>query len=208
MKRLFYIVMLMVLLFGCGVKKDVVVEKQGADTKVLAQRAKTDELARQNTIQIDDFSREWMKHYSGHYVLDYQNNIHGQKMPGDSITADSLVLTENGYYYIYKKGTLVEYGRFNIKNHVNFKYCTEQYKLDMIKGELTNEIERIEQEMNNPDAFVMDWFSYYRDYHRYWVVYRHNENTNKNELEILLDIYNDCIRLHWPGSNFIKWIER
>ena len=208
MKKIFYIGLLSVLLFGCGVKKGVVTEKQGADTKVLAQRTKTDELARQNTIQINDFGRGWMKHYSGHYVLDYQNNIRGQKMHGDSITADSLVLTENVYYYTYKKGAMVEYGRFNIRKDTNFKICTEQYKLDLTTGELTNEIEHIEREMYDPGTFVMDLFSYYRDYHRYWIVYRHNANTNKNELEILLDIYNDCFRLQWPSSNQIKWIER
>ena len=164
MKKIFYIALLAGLLFGCGVKKGVVSEKQGADTKVLAQRAETDELARQNTILPEKINSAWIKQFAGQYVL----YLSDQQMPMDSISADSLVLTDNNFYYTYKQGVMVEYGRFNIRKSTS-----------------------------DARAFVMDWFSCYRDYHCCPVVYRHNTNAHKAELTITS-----------PENHETKWIAR
>jgi hypothetical protein len=198
-RNLLCLVGIVLVLCSCGVKKPISLE----------QRIASGEFAWMDTMQIDTTSRAWIKYYSGTYILDHQNNLHGYKMHGDSITADSLVLTEQGYYYKYKNDSLVDFGRFNVRNRAGFKICVEQYKLDFTKGEVTNEIERIEKEISGEDgAFLMDWYSYTRDYHCFWTTCRHNINSSKQELEIIVDIHNDCLRFQWPGSNQIVWITK
>ena len=167
-KKITYIAMLAVLLCSCGVKKGAVSEWKGLDAKVIAERATMDALARKNTILPENVNHAWLKQFSGQYVLA------NQQMPVDSIAADSLVLTENGYYYTYKQGEKVEYGRFNIR-----------------------------QNASDPEKFLMDWFSCYRDYHCYLVLYRANEH-NKSELEFIWTD-NDI----WTDNTYTTtWIER
>ena len=198
MKRFLYIALIVPLcLASCGSKKSLSYGQPAAANVFYP-----------NTFHLDAACSEQVKHYAGNYILDHQNNIHGQKMPEDSVTADRLVLTDNGYYYKYKNDSLVDYGRFNVRNHARFKICVEQYKLDAAKGELTDKIERIEKEIGDPAEVLTDWYSYTRDYHCLWTARRYNNNSNKWELEFIVDIHNDCLRYQWPGSNKIKWVQK
>ena len=200
----YYLFFLLVLLVSCGVKKNVA-DNQEPVASTLEQRIASGEFAWLDTLQIETTNSVLQKKYSGNYILDHQNKLYGKKMFGDSIIGDSLILTTHGYYYKYKNDSLVDFGRFDVRNNVRFKICVEQNKLDLSTGELTDEIERVEKEIYGQGESLMDWYSYTHDYHCFWTVCRYNNNTNRQELEIIVDIYNDCLRFQGAGSNVIKW---
>ena len=201
-------ILLLILAFSlssCGVKKNAVQkEQQTAAPLSLEQRVASGEFAWLDTIQNETTNSVWVKNISGNYILSHPNMLHGQKMYGDPMIADSLVITTNGYYYKYNNDSLVDFGRFNVRNHIHFKVCVEQFKVDLVKGEQTNEIERVETEIYNPGEFLTDWYSYTHDYHCFWTICRQN-NPNRQELEIIVDINNDCVSLIRPENNMIKW---
>ncbi len=195
MKKILSIGIFFFLLAGCGAKKNVAVSSQELAVSTLEQRIAAGEFAWLDTIQIDTTSI-WVKYFSGHYILSHQNSIHGQRIGEEPIKIDSLVLLSTGYYGKYKKDSLVEYGRYAVRNRSSFKLCVEQYKIDWETGTLTNEIERVEKEYPEKDVFLMDFYSCYRDYHCYWISSVHHYDPYWKELTIILDIHNDCLKLH------------
>ena len=112
-RHLHSILIVVLLLAACGVKREMVSTEQEAvevqRALTLEQRVETGEFAWLDTIQIDTAS-VWMKYYSGYYVLEHQNDLDGNKVPYHSILADSLVMKSSGYYWKYKKDSLVDYG--------------------------------------------------------------------------------------------------
>ena len=204
-KLLIFIAICVVVLPSCGAKKNVATGDQEPAASTLEQRIAAGEFAWLDTIHMDTTSSAWVKKYSGNYILSHKNMLHGQKMYGDSILIDSLVLTPNGYYYKYSKDSLADFGRFSVRKVTHFKVCVEQYKVDLVKGEQTDEIERIETEIYNQGEFLTDWYSFTRDFHCFWTVRRYNTNSHRWELEIVMDVQNECIRYLLPGNNTIKW---
>ena len=201
---------------ACGVKKNATVEvnaakatqpatTEQAETATemsLAQRVASGEFAWLDTIQVDTTSA-CSKSIFGHYILYYQDGFYRQRIGDNSNITDSLILTSNGYYYRYKKDSLVEYGRYMVRNHCNFQLCIEQYKVDLDTGTVTNEIERVEKEEK---GILMDFYNYNNDYHCYWVTYSHHPNPSWKELTLILDIHNDCLKFHnESGNSEIKW---
>ncbi|MBQ3673148.1 MAG: hypothetical protein II928_01595 [Paludibacteraceae bacterium] len=201
---------------ACGVKKNATVEvnaakatqpatTEQAETATemsLAQRVASGEFAWLDTIQVDTTSA-CSKSIFGHYILYYQDGFYRQRIGDNSNITDSLILTSNGYYYRYKKDSLVEYGRYMVRNHCNFQLCIEQYKVDWDTGTVTNEIERVEKEEK---GILMDFYNYNNDYHCYWVTYSHHPNPSWKELTLILDIHNDCLKFHnESGNSEIKW---
>ncbi len=212
-RHLHSILIVVLLLAACGVKREVVsteqevVEVQRALT--LEQRVETGEFAWLDTIQIDTAS-VWMKYYSGYYVLEHQNDLDGNKVPYHSILADSLVMKSSGYYWKYKKDSLVDYGRFRVQNHAKQMICWEQRKVDFAKGILTDELERhpIELESSFIESYSCD-----KSNHCYWVRCNHHAYDftsvpNRQYLEIYMDIFSDCFHSQRHGSNEIVWVIR
>lgn len=225
------ILFLLLLLASCGVKRVAVPSQEPAVEKVdqvaetvaeqlvenasngalsLEYRIAAGEFAWLDTIQIDTAS-VWMKYYSGYYVLEHQNDLDGNKVPYHSILADSLVMKSSGYYWKYKKDSLVDYGRFRVQNHAKQMICWEQRKVDFAKGILTDELEQHPIEMES--SFV-DCFSYDESCHRYWVRCNHGDNSfvsrinSRQQLIILMDVDKDCFRSHCRGCNEREWVIR
>lgn len=111
--------MLAGLLFGCGVKKDVVVEKQEADTRSLEQRIADGEFA-----WLDTIPNRQSQNIVGPYKLFYQKGIEKNRMPYNDVFADSLVFTDSGYYKKYKSNLLVDYGRYSTQDVDTIMICT------------------------------------------------------------------------------------
>ena len=224
------ILFLLLLLASCGVKRVAVPSQEPAVEKVdqvaetvaeqlvenasngalsLEQRIAAGEFAWLDTIQIDTAS-VWMKYYSGYYVLEHQNDLDGNKVPYHSILADSLVMKSSGYYWKYKKDSLVDYGRFRVQNHAKQMICWEQRKVDFAKGILTDELERhtIELESSFIESYSCD-----KSNHCYWVRCNHHAYDftsvpNRQYLEIYMDIFSDCFHSQRHGSNEIVWVIR
>ena len=215
------ILFLILLLASCGVKRDVVSqpEQDGMVDKTvvsvasedvalsLEQRIAAGEFAWLDTIAIDT-SGVWMNYCSGHYVLAHQNDSIGGRLPLDVIPADSLVMNSRGYYWKYKNDSLVDYGRYRVWNYAKRTICWEQYRVDMEKGVLTNELERhpIELESSFIESYSCD-----KSNHCYWVRCNHHAYDftsvpNRQYLEIYMDIFSDCFHSQRPGSNEIVWV--
>ncbi len=212
-RHLHSILIVVLLLAACGVKREVVSTEQEAvevqRALTLEQRVETGEFAWLDTIQIDTAS-VWMKYYSGYYVLEHQNDLDGNKVPYHSILADSLVMKSSGYYWKYKKDSLVDYGRFRVQNHAKQMICWEQRKVDFAKGILTDELERhpIELESSFIESYSCD-----KSNHCYWVRCNHHAYDftsvpNRQYLEIYMDIFSDCFHSQRHGSNEIVWVIR
>lgn len=194
MKKVFYIGLLATLLFGCGVKKPLSLE----------QRIASGEFAWLDTLQIDTGN---LLLFSGTYHLAYQNDLYGQKITGKDVLADSLILLPDGFYRLYKNGSLVDYGKYNVSQYQRaIKICMEQYKTDPQTMMYTDEIISYDGWWGvwGESQIYFTFISYNTIKTTYLGLYSYSNNLR---FELHFDVkMGDCYHYQWSGSNQIEWI--
>ena len=170
-------------LSACGVKKNATAEVNAAKAtlpatteqaetamdKSLEQRAADGEFAWLDRIKLGDSDTSKMVKCSGHYSLDKQYDSCGEILDRKLVEADSLVLTQDGYYYKYKETQLVDFGRYSVRKGVYkiclaFKYSEEDKKQ---YPELTRE--QVEYDIRGFGDMVFDMYSYINTHKAYWI---------------------------------------
>ena len=191
-------------LCSCGVKKNAVTEKRGVDTQSLEERVAADEFVWMDTIPVDT---EYIQKLSGTYLLAYHNDLYGKKIADKDVLADSLILLPNGYYYKYKKDSLVDYGKYNVSQYQRaIKICMEQYKTDPQTMMYTDEIISYDGYWGvwGGSQIYFTFISYNTTKTTYLGLYSYSNNLR---FELHFDVkMGDCYHYQWQGSNQIEWI--
>lgn len=194
MKKVFYIGLLATLLFGCGVKKPLSLE----------QRIASGEFTWLDTMQIDTGN---LLLFSGTYHLAYQNDLYGQKITDKDVLADSLILLPDGFYWLYKKDSLVDYGKYNFTPYLRaIKICMEQYKTDSQTMLYTDEIISYDGWWGvwGESQIYFTFISYNTTKTTYLGLYSYSNNL---KFKLHFDVkMGDCYHYQWSGSNQIEWI--
>lgn len=172
MKNHTYIVLLALvfLLLSCGVKKHAAQEEQQIAAPLsLEQRVAAGEFTWLDSVNLGNIEQAKMEKCSGHYSLDKQYDSGGKILDRKLVEADSLVLTQDGYYYKYKETKLVDFGRYSVRKGVYkiclaFKYSEEDKKQS---PELTPE--QVEYDIRGFGDMVFDMYSYINTHKSYWI---------------------------------------
>ena len=160
------------LLSACAVKKGATVQQEqqmSQEPPSLEQRIASGEFAWLDSVNLGNIEQAKMEKCSGHYSLDKQYDSGGKILDRKLVEADSLVLTQDGYYYKYKETKLVDFGRYSVQKGVYkiclaFKYSEEDKKQ---YPELTPE--QVEYDIRGFGDMVFDMYSYINTHKSYWI---------------------------------------
>ena len=168
-----YIVLLILLSFSaCGVKKGATVQQKQQTTQEplsLEQRIASGEFAWLDSVNLGNIEQAKMEKCSGHYSLDKQYDSGGKILDGKLVEADSLVLTQDGYYYKYKETKLVDFGRYSVRKGV-YKICLAfKYSEEDKKQYPESTREQVEYDIRGFGDMVLDMYSYINTHKSYWI---------------------------------------
>ena len=189
---------------ACGVKKGMMAENQGPDVQTLEQRVAAGEFAWLDTILVDtaNFSK-----LAGTYKLAYQKDLYGNNLTIENVYADSLILSYDGFYWLYKKDSLVDYGKYNVSQYQRaIKICMEQYKTDPQTMMYTDEIISYDGYWGvwGISQIYFTFISYNTTKTTYLGLYSYLNNLR---FKLHFDVkMGDCYHYQWSGSNQIEWI--
>lgn len=205
MKKLLLYLLLPALLLSCGVKKHAVQEEQQTvkESLSLEQRIASGEFAWLDTIQGD--TAKFPK-LVGAYKLVYQKDLNGNNLTIENVQADSLILSNTGFYWLYKNDSLVDYGKYNISPYQRaIKICMEQYKPDIQTGKYTDEIITYEGYWGvwGVSQIYFSFISCNFTTTTYLGLYSY-DSSNNLKLQFHVKI-GDCYHYQWSGSNQIEW---
>ena len=203
---------------ACGVKKNATAEVSSAKTtqpatteqtetatdKSLAQRIAAGEFSWLDTIQVDTakFSK-----LVGTYKLAYQKDLYGNNLTIEKVYADSLILSYEGFYWLYKNNSLVDYGKYNISPYQRaIKICMEQYNIDPKTMMYSDEIITYEGYWGvwGGSQIYFTFISHNTTKTTYLGLYSYSNNFR---FKLHFDVkMGDCYHYQWSGSNQIEWI--
>ncbi len=193
-RNFFLLAGIVFVLCSCGVKKPLSLE----------QRVAAGEFVWMDTLPVDT---EQISILSGVYSLAYQNDLHGNKLTDKEVFADSLILLPDGFYWLFKNDSLVDYGKYNITPYQRaIKICMEQYKIDSLTMKYSDEIIAYEGYWGvwGGSQIYFTFISYDTRNTTYLGSYGF---SNNHRFKLHFDVkIGDCYHYQWQGSNQIEWI--